>query len=45
MKLSENSSDTINYLKCLLCIGVVFIHTQYWPDVNTACGLSGGAVI
>lgn len=34
MLLSESSSNTINYLKCILCIGVVFIHARYFPDLT-----------
>lgn len=33
--LSKSSSDSINLLKCLLCIGVVFIHTSFRPGEST----------
>lgn len=32
MRLSKESSDIINYLKCLLCIGMVYIHTPLNPN-------------
>lgn len=35
MVLSKTSSETINILKCLLCIGVVFIHVKFWPGEST----------
>lgn len=40
MLLSSESSNTLNYLKCILCIGVVYIHSLYSPDVASAvrCG-------
>jgi len=31
MTLSKSSSNTLNFLKCLLCIGIVFIHVQFRP--------------
>lgn len=34
MKLTYESSNTLNYLKCILCIGVVFIHARYFPDLT-----------
>lgn len=34
MKLTEQSSNSLNYLKCILCIGVVFIHARYSPDIS-----------
>ncbi len=34
MKLTEQSSNTLNYLKCILCIAVVFIHARYFPDLS-----------
>lgn len=35
MTLKGSSSDTINLLKCVLCIGVVFIHAQFSPGEST----------
>lgn len=34
MQLNEKSSNALNYLKCILCIGVVFIHARYYPDLS-----------
>ena len=34
MKFTEQSSNTLNYLKCILCIAVVFIHARYFPDLS-----------
>lgn len=31
MIISKTTSNTINLLKCILCIGVVFIHAQFRP--------------
>ncbi len=34
MRISDNTSNTINYLKCILCIGVVFIHARFFPGLS-----------
>lgn len=34
MFLNEISSNTLNYLKCILCVGVVFIHARFYPDLS-----------
>lgn len=34
MRLNELSSNTLNYLKCVLCVGVVFIHARIFPDLS-----------
>lgn len=36
--LSKESSNTINYLKCILCLGVVLIHSQFVPDQSALLG-------
>lgn len=34
MSLTDQSSNILNYLKCVLCIGVVFIHARIFPDLS-----------
>lgn len=36
--LSKESSNTINYLKCILCLGVVLIHSQFVPGQSALLG-------
>ena len=46
MKLSAESTNTINLLKCILCIGVVFIHAQFSPgESSLLAGQTWGGVI
>ena len=34
MRMNDSSSNVLNYLKCILCIGVVFIHARIFPDLS-----------
>lgn len=34
MIIAKDSSAVLDYLKCLLCIGVVFIHSNFFPNVK-----------
>lgn len=36
--LSKESSNTINYLKCILCLGVVLIHSEFIPGQSILIG-------
>lgn len=38
MYLNKISSNTLNYLKCILCIGVVFIHAHFFPGLSILGG-------